>query len=119
MPDFISPPQHYQINGEVTPLRSQTTPFATGTNQVAVTAITGKIILLMGWYAYSAGGGFNLKDAAAGAGIFFGPGVLNGIDLLPVIESGYGVKTTAGNALGIDVATAAVNLTIFYIAYTP
>jgi|LakMenE18May11ns_1017448.scaffolds.fasta_scaffold9869298_2 hypothetical protein len=122
---MTDPIRLYEINGEVCTVQCATLAAPLALNQTLVPAVTGKRIRVMGWIAQSGGavvGAFGLKNGATGAYIMFlkrVPAITDGlIEKLPIVDCGY-METSTGTALGLDVTDAAVNLTVFYIEYTP
>lgn len=98
---------------------------AIGNNQQLVAAMTNIKIRVMGWIAQSNTGtasAFQLKSNSAGTTIMAPltvPPVTNGLsDKLPIFDSGY-METSAGHGLYVDVTGADLNLTLFYITYSP
>jgi hypothetical protein len=114
-----------QKEGVVLLQSAQVIAAAVGTDRLVVSAITGKRIRVMGWIAQSCTGtvgSFAFKNGAGGAG-FMGflsvPPITNGLnDKLPITDSGY-FETSTSTGLYVDIVTAAIDFTVFYIAYTP
>lgn len=109
----------------VVPILTAPVNLPVGNNRTVVLAVTGKKIKILGWEAQSVAGtagSLLLKDASGGSTIIqtrFVPIATNGlVDRQPIFEGGYG-ETTAGNGLYADVATADINMTLYYIAYQP
>lgn len=123
---MVSPPQYYEVNGEVCKLTPASLRQAGGVaNILVVAAITGKRIRVMGFVGTALGAAasnFNLKDGSGGSAIIQSVGVpadnvgLNAI--LPIVDCGY-AETSTGVGLYSDSNAGGVNATIFYIAYTP
>lgn len=92
-----------------------------GSDRTVVTAVTGKRIRVMGWSIYtgSNASGYNFKSNSGGTIIFRGSKSLNTIvDFAPINETGY-FETSTGHGLFVDIATAAADINIYYITYTP
>jgi len=122
----FDPTRIYEINGQVYPLLSTPfTPVGTGNNQTAISGTAGKRIAVMGWIAQSSTGtvGSYLFKSSTGpvalSSPLAAPPVTNGElhSFLP--RDSYYFKTALGDDLTIDVITAVVYMTIFYIVYTP
>jgi hypothetical protein len=120
---IISPPQVYEVKGEVTKVLCSTNAYGTGNNQSIVTAVSGKIIRVMGFTSsgttvHSIG----LKSNSGGTVLYahYADTTIDGIPyLLPITDSGY-FETTVSHGLFADITSAnAVNLNVFYITYTP
>lgn len=111
----------------ITPQYSRGT-FGVANNQALVAALTSpdQIILVVGWIAQGSGaavGTFQLKSASGGttimAPLMVPSNAAGACDKLPINESGYGMATTAGQGLFVDITGAGINLTIFYKSYVP
>jgi hypothetical protein len=122
---MIDPLRIYEVAGQVCALLRVHGEYAAGLNQTVLAGITGKRIRIMGYQCQSITGtasGFAIKDGAAGARLTALAAPPNTVlpYLAPITESGY-FETSTGSAIGLDVGGGApnMNLTIFYIAYTP
>lgn len=122
---MMDPTRKYEINGQVSTLKTAFLAGGTGNNQTVLAAITGERIRIMGLVAQSSTsteGSFNLKSASGGATLFpamFAPANNAGKPFeLPVTDSGY-FETVAGEGLFADIVTAAVTIAVFYVTYTP
>lgn len=128
MPDplIVSPPQKYQVRGEVAQVFcTQLIALGATNNQQVIAGITGKVIRIMGWRVQANGGAIasvNFKDGSGGTifTIFNAPPNTNGdIDSLPVVDCGYhSLPTSTGLFVDIGSVTGAL-ITVFYIVYTP
>lgn len=120
----VNPVRKFETDTGAWPLLSVTGAIGVGANSVVLAAITGKKIRVMGWSAVSQGaaGSFQLLDGSGGTVIhhYRGfPALASGLnDDKPLADSGY-CETTTGTGLYVTVVTAAVYLTVYYIAYTP
>lgn len=120
----VNPTKIFVINGQNCPILPAYSVIGIGTNMVAIAAITGKIIRLMGAFLQSNGaasGSISFKNGSAGTTYFNlnTPPSTNGDYFpMPIVESGY-LETSAGVGLYSDVATTAQLANLFYIAYTP
>lgn len=115
----------FQVNNNVCPLLSIPFNGAVGNNQLLVAAVTGKRIRVMGLIAQSdtaTVGRFQLEDGSGGAQISAAlstPPVTNGdVLFMPIVECGY-CETSTGTGLYCDIVTAAINMQVWYITYTP
>lgn len=121
---IVSPPQKYQVKRDITPLDCIVLePSATGTNQIAIPAISGTIIRVMGLDVQAASataGGIAFKDGNAGTVKFkhYTPANTSPAYLLPVTDSGY-FETAPGNALYMDVLSQTFLANVFFITYLP
>lgn len=125
MPIVYDPLRIFETPKGVSQLTAATLAAGVANNQTLVAAVSGQRVRVMGWIAQSstaAIGLFSLKDGNAGTVLMQPlavPVITAGAnDKLPIVESGY-FETSTGVGLFTDVTTAAVNITIFYIAYTP
>lgn len=124
---IISPPKYYEVNGQVTPVICASGQHTVGANRTVVAAITGKRVRIMGLQGCAesiAGyGSIQFRDASGGTFIssliYLYQADKPSPQFWPIVDSGYGIETAAGNGLYIDVAVNTVNLNVFYIAYTP
>lgn len=124
---IISPPQIYEVNSEVTPVKTAVVTAAVALNQSIIAAITGKRIRVMGLLGFgNATSNVSQIVFKNGTG---GSLLTNGIILdnrtvstkspvLPVINSGY-FETDTGVGLFADVYDVAAAVTVFYIEYKP
>lgn len=120
---MVDPVRIYQIDGQVYPLLNIGAAFAVGANKVVRNASAGQRYRVMGWYAQAVGAAvstFYFKSNAAGISMAMTvPVITNGvIDKNPIIDSGY-FETNTGEELRVDIATADLNLWVFYLLYTP
>lgn len=110
------------------PLKVLCAQFATGStaaNQVVMTAITGMRIRIMGLCYQTSSGANGVIELLNGSGgpVLYGPylappnttGIL---EKLPIVDSGY-FETSTGVGLYFTGGTAAVNMNVFYVVYTP
>lgn len=120
----VNPIAKYEFPSGVSKILAATGAFTAGSDRQVVAAVTGKRHRIMGWIAQTAGataGSVTMKDSTGGTGMvgpFFAP-----INTLPpwsqpIEDSGYYETTTSGGIF-VDIATATVNLTVFYVTYTP
>lgn len=124
----VNPLKVYEINGIPCKVKSAQSSGTVGNDRTVVSAVTGKIIRVMGFtitptvtnVALGNTPYIALKDGSGGTGLIL-YGVANGLggsQGLPIVDSGY-CETTVGNGLFMDVGIAAVYYTVFYIEYTP
>lgn len=120
----VDPVRRFVVNGEVCKLKSVVFEAAVASNQQVIAAVTGKRIRVMGYSAQSdttTQGSFLLTDGSGGRymfGPYFAPPTTAEPLQVPVIDSGYD-ETSTGVGLFVGVGTAAVNLNVYYIEYTP
>ena len=121
----VDPRRVFEVKGQVCPLTQAVSNLAIGADQVVVAAVSGRRIRVMGWLIQSATGvvgTFNFKSGVGGPGIigvFGAPPITAGvIDKLPIIDPGY-AECAVTTALVVDIALAAVNINLFFIAYPP
>jgi hypothetical protein len=106
---------------EVVTILCATANHTVGSDRTVVAAVTGKRIRVMGFSCYngSSASTYNFKSNSGGTVIFRGSKSINTtVDLLPITETGY-FETSTGHGLFLDVGTAAVDLNVYYITYTP
>lgn len=121
---IISPPQMYQINEEVSKIKSAVARLGVGANSQIIAGITGSRIRVMGWkiQSTSAIGTFQLKSASGGTAltpVFTAPPHTQGeSNELLLTNSGY-FETNTSEGLFVDVAANAVEFLIFYLTYKP
>lgn len=119
---ILDPLRLYQIQEDVKRLKAaQLSPAAVGTNISVVTGVAGITVYVMGWIAQAVGaaaGSFQLKDASGGtfihAPVFAPPVTAGAVEKLPIIHTPY-FTLTNGNGLFVDIVTANINLTVFYL----
>lgn len=123
--ELIDPTKIFQVNGVASILMSAQLQGIVASDQQVVAAISGKRIRLMGWLAQSQAatpGSFLFKNGSGGGGFMapqFAPQNTNGlVDRQPITNSGY-FETTTGIGLYVDIVAQPVNVTVFYIIYTP
>lgn len=126
---IVDPTRLYEINAagsgaQVCPVLSAHLEAAAVFNQTLIAAVTGQRIRVMGWTCGSTtatAGGFALKNGPAGARFHaqFAPANTALPFVMPIADSGY-FETSTSTALGLDVGGGSnINITIFYITYTP
>lgn len=123
----IDPKKYYERRGrhsESTPLKTVVAELSTGNNQEVVAAVTGKSIRVMGFDAQSdtsTQGELEFIDGSGGSALYMSlycpPSTSEPFQKL-INDTGY-FETTAGTGLFVDVVTAAINITVYYIEYTP
>lgn len=124
----IDPVRIFEIKGNVCKLLNAAGSATVGSNRTVLTAISGKIIRVMGWKVTSAGSAagtyFTLLSASGGTTILNGVGVPpnNGASIQTetgiITSSGY-CETVVGEGLYMNVGGADIYYNIFYLAYTP
>lgn len=122
----VNPLKIFEINGQNCPILSSATTATVGNNRTIVTAISGKIIRVMGWKVSQAGAVagayFTLRSASGGTVIHNGQMVpvntYGDSEFLPINEAGY-CETTVSQGLYMDVGAGDLYPNIFYIAYIP
>jgi hypothetical protein len=124
---IISPPKVYEVNGQVTPVLSAPIQATVGSDRQIIAAISGKRIRFMGFMACAEDATTNfasLKFKNGSGGTAFTHTIpcwafpTSPQAGLPIVDSGY-FETTAGVGLYADIGAVTVNMTVFYIAYTP
>lgn len=126
MADFwtIDPTKIFQINGVVAPILWSAHGFATGNDQAVITAVTGQRIRFMGAWIKSPNvtqGTYAFKTASGGTFLTpttYAPPYTDPLLQIPIIPSGY-FETNTGEGLYVDITIANVNMTVFYVTYTP
>lgn len=116
----------YEVNGQVCPVISAGATHTAGNDRTIVAAATGKRHRIMGYVAQSAAAGatsgFVIKAAAAGRALNAlteAPASGAGLPfVLAISDAGYDESDT-GAALVVDVYVSSLNLTVYYITYTP
>lgn len=123
--NVANPLRYFNVNGEACPLECAYLAAGVAANQQVVAARSGKKIRIMGWKMQSstgAVGAFTFISNSGGAQLhatLSPPPTTNGdSDFLPICETGY-METSTGHGLFVTVATAAVSVNVFFIAYTP
>jgi hypothetical protein len=105
----------FQTQNGVCALKSATVALGAGNNQSIVAAVTTKRIQVVGLWAFTATGTFNIKNGSGGATLLFGPvAAATPVFALPLDAIGY-FETSVNTALVADVFTAAVNIFVRYI----
>ncbi len=120
MPDFISPPQYIQVNGQVYPVLNGVLGAIIGNNQTVITGVASKIIRVVGFHNYGTAvtlSDYTLKEETSGTVKWLGA-ILGVIDVGDFYPSGY-YELAVGKGLIADVRTTAMYFNIQYIAYTP
>ena len=119
------PTKVFFVNGSTRQLYTGFITAGVASDQQIIAAISGQRIRVMGWTANAIGatvGTYLFKSASTGtartAAITSPSTALALQQLFPITASGY-FETNTGEGLFVDVATAAVNITVFYISYTP
>lgn len=120
----VDPIRLYQVGQELCTLQSVMLIQTATTNAIAIAAVTGKKIRVMGFsFTANAAGtnpGIVLKDGSGGTTKYAVtiPALTVGEHARPVIDAGY-FDTTVSTGLFFDVITSTANLFINYITYTP
>jgi hypothetical protein len=122
----VSPPKVYEVNGQVCKVLSAFEASGSTGNKLLVAAATGKVHRVMGWIAQggtATRSDFRLRTAVAGNYLMAplrvpGNNDIVSADRQDLTDSGY-METNVGDALYADVTNASINLTVFYITYTP
>ena len=123
------PTKAIEIGGNPYKVLSAVLVGSVANNQSIVAGVTGKIVRVLGWDAQSsstATGLIRFIDGSGGAGLtnFFWCPIGNSTTVAnapwskPLDLAGY-FETTVSTGLYADVATAAVNCTVYYIQYFP
>jgi hypothetical protein len=120
---IIDPTKVFEINGEVCPVKSKYVGFAPGANQTAIAAVTGKRLRVMGFFSTTSAAGnptLALLNGSGGTVLFAATLQANTVrpTELPLVESGY-FETSTGVGLFATTTTANLDLTLFYVEYTP
>lgn len=121
---IISPVGIYEINGQRCKVLCAVIELGTGNNQSVVASASGKIHRVMGWEAQGTTATVPYFYLKSGTGTLIStrlsvPGNGSGlIDRRPIVHSGY-CETAAGDALLIDITTAALAMNVFYVTYAP
>ena len=117
--------RYIEINGTVCTVLTSAVTMTVGANRTVVTGVSAKRIRVIGWIANSTNataGSWGLRSASGGTVIMYGvpfPGLGGGFpDRQPMYKTGY-METNTGEGLFADVATADMNLCLFYVVYTP
>lgn len=116
--------RRFEVGGQVCTVATAVLQLDPGANQVAVAAVSGKRVRIMGLVGQSntttlsqcgfhdgSGGSYLLPD-------FYYPINTADIFVLPFIDSGY-CETSTGTGLYITVQTAAIKMALQYILWTP
>lgn len=120
----IDPTKIFLINGTNAPLLAIPAALGVSVNNILVAVAAGKRHRVMGWIAQGSGAGvstFQLKSSGGAfiMGALAVPGNGAGLnDKLPISNTGY-FETLTGEGLQVDIAGAAIQMTVFYITYTP
>lgn len=120
---LIDPIRIMQMQGQVYPLQSYAGGFSTNNNQAVVSAVSGQRVRVMGFWTQAASltqGAYAFKSNSGGTFLtptYYCPPVTDPVDKFPLTETGY-FETSTGHGLYVDVTTT-LQLTLFYIQYTP
>ena len=124
----IDPLKYYERRGkhsETLVVKSIGKAMTTGNDQQVIAGVSGKRLRIMGWAAQSntsTVGWYQFEDGSAGsdlASVLYAPASNSAqTQQFPITDSGY-FETSTGTGLYADIGTATVNLTIFYVEYTP
>lgn len=120
--ETFDPTRLFEIKGQVSTVTPAILTGTVNNNQSIKTAVTGKRIRVMGWEAQGVGPAISnlvFKSASGGSAIsqkyYF-----SYLDIIsmPITDSGY-FETNTSEALVCDIAGDVINLTVYYITYTP
>lgn len=120
----IDPIRKYEIQGNVSTLKTGYLSAAVANDQQIVAAVTGKRIRVMGMVLGSSAASSSVLFQSGAAGVQLTT-LLNAPAIatlppfvLPITDSGY-FETTTGEGLFCDVTIAITYINVFYIEYTP
>lgn len=123
----IDPLKFFQRLGrhsEELPLKTAVVELSTGNNQSIVSAVSGKRIRVMGFDAQSnttTQGELEFIDGSGGSALYMSlycPPSSSPPFQKDISFTGY-FETSTGTGLFADCVTAAVNVTVYYVEYTP
>lgn len=120
---ILDPTRVFEVQGEVCELKTAMVILAIGNNQEVIAAVSGKQIRVMGLCLAANTAtqpGVVLRDGNGGTikVAITPPANTNPPFLWPIVDSGY-FSLTVSTKLSADITTAAANIHVHYIEYTP
>jgi hypothetical protein len=124
---MINPPKLYEVNGDVTPIKTAVVTATVGLNRSIISAITEKRIRVMGLIGLgnSTSNVSQVVFKNGSGGLFLTNGIIldnrtisTKAPVLPIVDGGY-FETDTGVGLFADVYDVDAALTVFYINYKP